>query len=283
MLRRLGLHGALLVFLQLAIFIAAWPWPPKLEDIGGLILRRADPEPGKKGWIKRLINADPSLVSLATTSSSEKAKATTSPKAQASKTQQSASETGKGKGSKTTAAPASGSAAATSGGSSGKASSGARKTKATAAKTTKAPKSSAVDARLPAGGVNMLTPATTTTTFYKAGSNITFGWNYTSLSNQPHAIDVYVTCASNSATYTISNNMTFHSSAKVVWETEPEITGANPLLTGDYTLVIHDAGQDVTQIASAGNLGAYSGQSHFPIYTPMPYQNRTGKCFLEDA
>lgn len=125
----------------------------------------------------------------------------------------------------------------------------------------------------------MLTPASTAqTTYYKAGDEVTFGWNYTSLSIPPHAIDIYVTCTANSATYTISNNMTFHSSAKVVWDTKAEQTGANPLLTDQYTLVIHDAAKDVTQVASAGYLGAYR-QFTFGMYTPQPYENRsTWQC-----
>lgn len=150
------------------------------------------------------------------------------------------------------------------------------KTKAGASKTTKAAKTTSVNANLPAGGVNLLTPATTAqTTYYKAGDKVTFGWNYTSLSIPPHAVDVYVTCAANSATYTISNNMTYHSSAKVVWDTAPETVGENPLLTDHYTLVVYDAAKDPTQAASAGYLGAYN-QYQFPLYTPRPYQNRTG-------
>jgi len=129
----------------------------------------------------------------------------------------------------------------------------------------------------------MLTPAVTAaTTYYKVGQNITFGWNYTSLLNEPKAIDVYVTCTANSATYTIANNMSFQSSAKVVWDTLPEQTGANPLLTEHYKLVIHDAAKDVTDIASAGNLGAFQ-QLPFAMYTPQPYQNLTGTWASEEA
>ncbi len=129
----------------------------------------------------------------------------------------------------------------------------------------------------------MLTPAMTAAkTYYKVGQNITFGWNYTSLSNEPKAIDVYVTCTANSATYTITNNMTFQSSAKAVWDTLPEQTGANPLLTEQYHLVIHDAAKDVTDIAAAGNLGAYQ-QFLFAMYTPQAYQNLTGTCVPEDV
>lgn len=222
------------------------------------------------------------LVALLAATSDGKVNTTTPPSAQASKTQAPASQTGKS--STITSASAGGSAAATSrGAAQTKASSGATKTKATASETTKAPKSSAVDERLPAGGVNMLTPAMTAAkTYYKVGQNITFGWNYTSLSNEPKAIDVYVTCTANSATYTITNNMTFQSSAKAVWDTLPEQTGANPLLTEQYHLVIHDAAKDVTDIAAAGNLGAYQ-QFLFAMYTPQAYQNLTGTCVPEDV
>lgn len=222
------------------------------------------------------------FVAFLAATSDAKATATTPPTSQASKTQAPASQTGKD--STITSASAGGSAAATSGGAAQtKASSGAKQTKATGSETTKAPKSSAVDERLPAGGVNMITPpATAAKTYYKVGQNITFGWNYTSLSNEPKAIDVYVTCTANSATYTVANNMTFQSSAKVVWDTLPEQTGANPLLTEQYHLVIHDAAKDVTDIAGAGNLGAFQ-QVQFAMYTPQAYQNLTGSCAPEDA
>ena len=117
----------------------------------------------------------------------------------------------------------------------------------------------------------MLTPATTAaTTYYKVGDYVTFGWNYTSLSVTPAHIDVYVTCTANSATYTISNNASYHSTGLAVWNTSADATGAAPLLTDQYTLVIHDAAKDVTAVASAGYLGTYD-QFTFGMYTPQPY------------
>lgn len=122
----------------------------------------------------------------------------------------------------------------------------------------------------------MLTPAAIAmSTYYKVGQNVTFGWNYTSLSNEPKAVDVYVTCTANNAAYTVANNMSFHSTAKVVWDTAPEKTGANPLLTSEYTLVIYDAAHDVSQAAAAGNLKAYS-DVQFGMYTPQTYTGLKG-------
>ncbi|KAL8947145.1 MAG: hypothetical protein Q9222_006539 [Ikaeria aurantiellina] len=142
---------------------------------------------------------------------------------------------------------------------------GSKKTTAAATKTT------SVDARLPPGGVNMITPsALAQTSYYKVGDDVTFAWNYTSLSVKPSKIDVYVSCQANSATYTISNNATFEPTGKVVWDTKPEASGTAPLLTETYTLVIHDASKDITAIPVAGHLGAYN-QFQFGMYTPQPY------------
>lgn len=129
----------------------------------------------------------------------------------------------------------------------------------------------------------MLTPAVTAaSTYYKIGQNITFGWNYTSLSNEPKAIDVYVTCSANSATYTISENMTFHSTAKVVWDTKKDESGTDPLLTSKYNLLIHDAAKGVDDVASAGNLGSFN-QAPFAMYSPQHYDNLTSMYPCKDA
>ena len=200
---------------------------------------------------------------------SETAKPTAT--AKASKTAAKASATDND--STITSAPASSTGAANSKGSAEtKASSGASKTKGDASKTTKkSAKTSAVDPRLPPGGVQMLTPDTTAaTTYYKVGDYVTFGWNYTSLSVKPSKIDVYVTCTANSATYTIANNASYQPTGHAVWNTSADATGKAPLLTDQYTLVIHDAAKDVTARASAGYLDTYE-QFVFGMYTPQAY------------
>ncbi|KAL8849012.1 MAG: hypothetical protein Q9221_005973 [Calogaya cf. arnoldii] len=144
---------------------------------------------------------------------------------------------------------------------------GTSKTKDAATKT------SSVDARLPPGGVNMITPAALAqTSYYKVGDFVTFAWNYTSLSVEPPKIDVFVSCQANSATYTISNNASFEPTGSVVWDTKPEASGTAPLLTETYTLIIHDASKEVTSVPQAGHLGAYN-QFQFGMYTPQPYKS----------
>ncbi|KAL8691492.1 MAG: hypothetical protein Q9218_003301 [Villophora microphyllina] len=174
-------------------------------------------------------------------------------------------------GGATKTAAASGTAAASKGaaqtksGATKAAKTGAQKTKAAATKT------SAVDPRLPAGGVNMITPsAIAQPSYYKVNDHVTFAWNYTSLSVKPAKIDAFVSCAQNSATYTLLNNATFDPTATVVWDTKPEASGTAPLLTETYTLVIHDASKDLTAIPVAGQLGAFD-QFYFGMYTPQPY------------
>ena len=120
----------------------------------------------------------------------------------------------------------------------------------------------------------MLTPAiTAATTYYKVGDMVTFGWNYTSLKVTPAHIDVYVTCTANQATYTITNNATYNPTGKAVWNTSEDATGAHPLLTDKYTLVIHDSDKDVTAAAQAGYLSRFDRFS-FGMYTPRPYVDK---------
>ena len=137
-----------------------------------------------------------------------------------------------------------------------------------------------MDPRLPAGGVNLLTPAALAqTTYYKIGDSVSFVWNYTSLSVTPSNVDILVTCTANSATYTLSSNASFASTGSVVWDTKPDETGTAPLLTDTYTLVIHDTSKDVTQVADAGHLGTYN-QYHFGMYIPQAYTPRSGMFSL---
>jgi hypothetical protein len=133
-------------------------------------------------------------------------------------------------------------------------------------------KSTLVDPRLPAGGVSIISPAPTAgaSQYYKVGNTITFEWNYTSLSNTPSAIDVFATCSLNQATYTIASNMSVEETGKVEWDTgdQEQYTDGFPVAT--YTLYIHDASRDPTQVAAAGDLAAYN-QLRFGIYTGQPY------------
>jgi hypothetical protein len=117
----------------------------------------------------------------------------------------------------------------------------------------------------------MLTPsALAAASYYKIGTSVTFGWNYTSLIVTPTAVDILVSCAANQATYTLANNQTVKETGSVVWDTSLDEGGEMPLLTDTYTLVIHDAAQAVTAIGQPGKLGTFSGFT-FGMYLPQAY------------
>ena len=132
-------------------------------------------------------------------------------------------------------------------------------------------KTTAIDPRLPPGGVAMITPGPLDgQQYYKIGDFVTFEWNYTSLSVTPSAVDVLASCSLNSATYTISSNMSVEETGKVIWDTGESATATNPFPVASYTLIIHDSSADITDIPKAGFLGSYN-QYIFGMYTPQPY------------
>ncbi|KIX96618.1 uncharacterized protein Z520_07884 [Fonsecaea multimorphosa CBS 102226] len=140
------------------------------------------------------------------------------------------------------------------------------------ATTIRSTKTTAIDPRLPPGGVSLITPAAIDgPQYYKVGDFVTFAWNYTSLSVTPSAIDVLASCALNDATYTISSNMSVQETGAITWDTgEMFATATNPFPVASYTLIIHDSSQDITDIPSAGFLEAYE-QYVFGMYTGQPY------------
>ncbi|KAI1144515.1 hypothetical protein F5Y05DRAFT_29283 [Hypoxylon sp. FL0543] len=130
-----------------------------------------------------------------------------------------------------------------------------------------------------AGGVAMITPATTDgTTLYRIGdpTPITWVWNYTSLQGTPTAIDVLVSCSTATETWTLTQNMTFEPTATFTWDTlnysNSEDAIASPLLVAQYTLVIYDADSSPDATAEAGYLAPYDG-FQFGLYTARPYQD----------
>ncbi|KAF7172681.1 hypothetical protein CNMCM5623_004875 [Aspergillus felis] len=138
-------------------------------------------------------------------------------------------------------------------------------------KTKTSTKSTSIDARLPAGGTSMLIPTAGATTYYKIGDHVTFAWNYTSLSVTPSAVNVLATCTSNSATYTLTSNMSVEATGKVVWDTGKYQANATvPLLTATYTLYVVDVDKEIGDTASAGYLGSQNGYA-FGMYSPQPY------------
>lgn len=144
-------------------------------------------------------------------------------------------------------------------------------------KTTSSTKSTSIsiDPEWPEGGASMTNPASTTTTYYKIGNNVTFGWNFTSVEVTPTAIDVIASCSSNAATYTLAKNVTYANATSVIWETDQYGSNAqSPLLTAHYTLIIYEAGTSPTDVASAGYLGPASYT--FGMYIPQPYTSLAG-------
>lgn len=117
-----------------------------------------------------------------------------------------------------------------------------------------------------AGGISLITPAATATTYYKIGHNVTFAWNYTSLSVTPSAVDVVASCSANSATYTLTSNMTVKETGSVVWDTNA--TQTIPFLTATYTLFVVDSDKSLGDTARAGHLSSQIG-FNFGMYWPQ--------------
>ncbi|EME76881.1 uncharacterized protein MYCFIDRAFT_212741 [Pseudocercospora fijiensis CIRAD86] len=127
------------------------------------------------------------------------------------------------------------------------------------------------DARLPAGGVSMITPNAQSTSYYKIKDYITFAWNYTSLSVTPSRVDILASCSKNQETYTIALNQSVQATQSVIWDTGAfQASATVPLLTETYTLIIHDAAKDVSATPQAGYLATYQ-QFTFGMYSPQPY------------
>ncbi|KAJ4412287.1 hypothetical protein N0V91_000758 [Didymella pomorum] len=174
-----------------------------------------------------------------------------------------------------TSAPASSKASATNSDSNDDASttekaSASGSQKASGSKTTGKSKATSYDARLPAGGISMVTPgALAGSQFYKVGDYVTFAWNYTSLSQTPSAIDILASCTANQATYTIAVNQSADQT-QVVWDTKNTPSGQVPFLTEKYTLLIYDAESSVSAAPKAGYLGVFNS-FQFGMYTPQPY------------
>ncbi|KAK1142266.1 hypothetical protein N8T08_008011 [Aspergillus melleus] len=148
---------------------------------------------------------------------------------------------------------------------------GTKTGKASKTKDDKKTTSTSIDPRSPAGGVKMLTPSTGASSYYKIGEHVTFVWNYTSLLVTPSAVNVIASCSLNSATYTISSNMSVEETGKVVWDTKKYQANATvPLLTATYTLVIYDADTEIGDTAGPGHLSSQN-QLNFGMYVPQSY------------
>lgn len=239
MIQRLRLIHILVALILLTNFVAAWPWPPTMQNIEGLIFRRnaaADDSEGSSG----------------------------SSSSQPTKTQATKSNTASEKASQTKHSTAKSDATE-------KTTISTKPSKTTEGSS----KTSAIDDRSPPGGVAMITPVVNAPVpeYYKIGDYVEFAWNYTSLLAKPTAVDVLVSCSANQATYTLQSNATFQPTGKVIWNTSAEESGSAPLLTESYTLIIHDVDADVTENAEPGRLAAYN-QFHFGMYRKQTYTPR---------
>lgn len=140
-------------------------------------------------------------------------------------------------------------------------------------KTSSATRKTSYDARLPAGGISLLTPAATSTPYFKIGDYVTFAWNYTSLSATPTALNILASCSANSQIYTLAMNQTVsNATGALTWDTGNYQATAvqNPLLTQTYTLIIYDADSSVSAAAQAGYLSPYNSYQ-FGMYVPQAY------------
>lgn len=128
-----------------------------------------------------------------------------------------------------------------------------------------------------AGSVVMQTPALTAgSQLYKIENPtpITWVWNYTQLQAEPTAIDVLVSCSVATATWTLTQNMTFETQPTFTWDTwEYQRSHVDQkLLTEQYTLIIYDADSDPTSTAEAGYLAPFDG-FRFGLYATQAYHN----------
>lgn len=84
----------------------------------------------------------------------------------------------------------------------------------------------------------------------------------------PSAVDVVASCSLNSATYTVTQNMSMEATGTVIWDTgKYESSATIPLLTATYTLFVVDSEKSLSDTASAGHLGSNIGYS-FGMYYP---------------
>ncbi|TGJ82905.1 hypothetical protein E0Z10_g5859 [Xylaria hypoxylon] len=128
----------------------------------------------------------------------------------------------------------------------------------------------------PAGGVAFISPPTTSATLYRIDNTepITWVWNYTSLQGTPSAVDVLLSCSKATATWTLSQNMTFAPTATFTWDSNKfqQQQVGNQLPVEQYTLIVYDADGSFTDSAQPGYLAPYSGFT-FGLYTAKPYSN----------
>jgi len=223
-----------IILLFLSTFTAAWPWPRWLPELDSLVVRQDDNKSSKSDAMQTASHSPTNTGSGATVIPTDKGAKQTGNSASSSKA------TGK-----TTVKP-----------------------------TATKPHTTAFDARLPAGGISMITPAIISgPQYFKVGDFVTFAFNLTSVLATPTALNVMATCTANQQLYTLAANQTIANATNVVlWDTGAYQSTAlsEPLLTEKYTLLIYDADSNPSATAQAGYLAVYN-QYTFGMYTPQPY------------
>jgi len=135
----------------------------------------------------------------------------------------------------------------------------------------------------PAGGLTVVQPPQTATSYFKIATNqpITFSWSFFSLLATPTHLTVSAVC-DNGNTYPVgpSNGVIDGTATQVVWDLDayqsehPEL----PLAQATYTLNIWDdrgPGQPIK-----GGFLQQNNALHFAMYTPQPYTGLAdGKLF----
>lgn len=242
-----------IIFLVFTTFTTAWPWPRWLPELDALVVRQESSDQP---------SATPTKASA--TNTNKDSTITPAP---------SNSDSNSDKNSKTDGGSQTGSG--TSKASFGKTTlTGDETKKESATKTASETEKTSYDARLPAGGVAMITPAVIDgEQYYKIGDFVTFAWNYTSLEATPTAVNILASCKANAQTYTIAANQTItNATQSVVWDTGSYQQSAlsKPLLTEKYTLIIYDADSEVTAQAQAGYLAVFN-QYTFGMYERQKY------------
>lgn len=119
----------------------------------------------------------------------------------------------------------------------------------------------------------MLIPATTAdpSPLFKIRDTVTLSWNYTSVIRTPKAVDVIASCSAASDMWTLTQNMTFATAAKYVWDSKKQANRVEkPLPEELYTLIIKDSEAAITAPPEPGYLGSYKALT-FGLYSGKPY------------
>ncbi|KFY00558.1 hypothetical protein V490_01286 [Pseudogymnoascus sp. VKM F-3557] len=146
-------------------------------------------------------------------------------------------------------------------------------------KPTKSATHTSYDPRLPPGGITVLSPASTSgLPIFKIGDKATFGFNFTSLSKTPTALNIMATCTLNQALYTIAMNQTINATAttqQAVWDSNGYETSSAPLVVATYTLIVYDSEGSETDIPEAGYLSPFKTFA-FGMYNRQDYSDDSG-------